>query len=630
MKIKKLIGGIIVIVVIFGAVFVFSNKNKNGVSYTFAKVEKGDIIQTVSETGTVKSDSEINLGFLGSGKLEKKHYAIGDKVLAGEVIAELDYGRLEISKTEAQANLDSARESLNKLLAGATYEEKAITQAGFNQAKASYESAKKELDKTKLVVEENISQAQSNLDKLETEDGEVTALKQSVVLAETNLNNAKATYQKAVDDSKDSALVTSEDKIAVSNTALDILDGILDNDDLEYLIGVKDKGSYDDSKNLYDDSIDLLIVASGDLNNAKTNPTNENVLLAVNSAIGLQSKVFEALQKTYYALENSITSANFLQSELDALKASVSAQQTLISSGISILQSKKQALENAIIAYNTNVSSLQESLIQAQASLDDAVRSARDALSTAKITGDQQITSAESRVETALEAQRMAQAELDRILATANKHDVSLAKTKITQAESAIKSIEKQIEDSIIRAPIDGMITKFNYEIGEQVSGGTVVSMLGENNLEIEVLISEADIAKVNKDDQAEITLDSFGDDVKFSGVVEFIEPAETEIQDVIYYKVIIKFEPGEIDVKSGMTANVTIVTDTKNDVLIMPSRAVVDRNGHGKFVRYLDVNKNMLEKQIQVGLRGDEGMIELISGVSEGEQVITYVKEEK
>jgi len=153
---------------------------------------------------------------------------------------------------------------------------------------------------------------------------------------------------------------------------------------------------------------------------------------------------------------------------------------------------------------------------------------------------------------------------------------------------------------------------------------------LGENNFEIEVDISEADIAKIRKDNPAEITLDAFGDEVKFPGQVYSIEPAETIIQDVIYYKV--KVELSEKDevkmagIKSGMTANVIITTSFRDNVLIMPSRAVVEKNGGNKYVRVL-VGKKVIEAPVEVGLRGDEGLVEVLSGVKEGDEVITFVK---
>ena len=123
------------------------------------------------------------------------------------------------------------------------------------------------------------------------------------------------------------------------------------------------------------------------------------------------------------------------------------------------------------------------------------------------------------------------------------------------------------------------------------------------------------------------ITLDAYGDDLKFAGEVAFIEPAETVIQDVIYYKVKVSFLPGDTDIKSGMTANAVITTARLDNVLLIPGRAIIERNGSGKFVRILADNQ-AFEKAVTVGLRGDEGLVEIKSGLAEGEQVITFTKE--
>lgn len=628
-KVKKIIYGIVVLVVVFAIIFSFLNKDKSAVEYVFAKVIKGDIMQTVSETGTVKSDSEINLSFLGSGKLKSKNFKVGDKVKVNDVLAELDSSRLEISKKESQANLNSAIQSLDKLLAGATTNERRIARVALDQAHSSLQSAQKDLEKTKSVVTENISQAQKNLEKLEK--GEGTALQRAVILAETNLRNNKTTLQKTVDDSRSNAMTTSEDKMVAAGTALDVLDSVLQDEDAEGRIGVQEGGSYEKSLSLYNEARKLSTVSHTNLSAAKTNPTSDNVLQSLQSSLDFQNKVFEALQAGYKALENSITSSDFNQAALDALKNKLSGQQTLVAAGLSATQGVKHSFESAVISYNTTISASEDSLAQSKASLNDAVRSARDAVNTARISGDQQITSAESRVKSAVESEKMAQAELDRVLAVANEYDVLLAKTRITQAEAAVKSIEKQIDDCFIRAPIDGMITDFNFEIGEQVTqGAAVLSLLGENNFKIEVLISEADIAKVNRDDVAEITLDSFGEDLKFAGKVIFIEPAETEIQDVVYYKVDVLFDEAVAGVKSGMTANVIIVTDKKEGALSVSSRAIIDKNGSGKFVKILGADGNPIEKKVEIGLRGDEGVVEILSGLVEGEDVITYTKEEK
>lgn len=74
------------------------------------------------------------------------------------------------------------------------------------------------------------------------------------------------------------------------------------------------------------------------------------------------------------------------------------------------------------------------------------------------------------------------------------------------------------------------------------------------------------------------------------------------------------------------MTANVIITTEDKQDVLIVPSRAIVDKNGDGKFLRILK-NGVLEEIPVKIGIRGDDGIVEVLSEVEEGVEVVTYVK---
>ena len=253
-------------------------------------------------------------------------------------------------------------------------------------------------------------------------------------------------------------------------------------------------------------------------------------------------------------------------------------------------------------------------------------------MNSATINGRQQLASAQSRVDTSREAWDVAQKQLARIKTSARSEDIALARAQVAQAEASLDLIKKQVTENVISAPMDGQITKINYEIGEQVNASKpVITMLTENNFEVEVDISESDISKVKVNDSASVTFDAFGENRKFQAVVYFIEPASTSIQDVIYYKVKIKFtDDGETlkDIRSGMTANVVITTNSKDNVLSVPSRAVLEKAGDGKFVRVMRNGSQVEEVPVTVGLSGNEGMVEVVSDqLKEGDAIITFVK---
>lgn len=632
-KIKKI--GIVLAIIaalILTAVFLMV-KNKPQTVYTTVPIEKGTIIQTVSETGTVKSASGIDLNFLNAGKIASINCRIGDKVAEGQVLAALDCGDLLKRKDEAVANLDLVNASHNKLLAGASREDINISKSGVAQAKTAYEAAEKNLIKIKNTVAENIRQANKTLSDLESKSvSDITTSEQAIISAETNLNNIRATYQRSIDIYEESAITVIQDKLTIANNALDAVSKIADDEDLKDFLSVKNVSYRDIVNNSRLEARALLAIAENSLANAKNGADSDYIIKTIGDSLSALNKTYQTLLNTFTALENTITSSALSQSELDALKSGITAQQTLASAGISALQAARQNLEKAMLDYNTNVSSASASLDQAQVAYDNAVKTARNGLSSAEIDGERQITAAQAQSDSAFEAWQVAQSQYNRTIAPANRQDILVSEAKIRQAQAALDTIAKNIDNCYIKAPITGTITKVNYEAGEMPSGKPVISMLGENNFEIEVLVSEADIAKVNGGDPAEITLDAFGDELKFAGSASFIEPAETVIQDVIYYKVSVIFsEQNESaalqNIKSGMTANVTITTAKKDNVLVMPNRAVIDKNGSGKFTRIL-ANNIVEERPITIGLRGDGGLVEILAGAQEGERVVTYVGE--
>ena len=632
MSIKKAIIVLVIIAVVgIIAVLAFSGGSED-VTYKTAKAELGDIIQTVSETGTVKADKEIDLNFLNSGRIAQILIKIGDTVLKGQLLAELEHKDLDIKKQEAEANLQVARENLNKLLAGATSQDITVVRAGQAQAKAAYESTKIELEKTRSSVDESIRQAKKTLaDLVSPLSSNLTPTEQAVATAKTNLSNTSATYQNALDDAIETALTTAEEKNTIANNALDAINRVLTDEDAKDQLSKSNPDYKIATEGDYNEAQILLAGAGNSLAVAKASNTSSRVLNAQENTIFLLNKVFSGLNNCFSALEHSITSSAFTQAELDAFKVTISTQQIAIATAISTIQGNKQTLADAILNYKTKVAEMADALTAAIANYEKAVLDAKNALTTAQLSGDSLVIAGESKVNTSNEVWLVAIAKLDQILAPASRYDVSLNQARVKQTEAALNNIIELLEHSKIYAPINGTITRADYEKGEQVNAGegAAISMLGQNDYEIEVLISEADIAKIEIKDLAKITLDAYGEDIKLNGEVFFIEPAETVVQDVIYYKILISFDPLQYAIKSGMTANITLTTAEKSNIIIIPSRAVISKDGAGKFVRIL-INKNIDERSVVLGLRGDEGMVEVLDGVKAGETVVTSIINEK
>ncbi len=221
---------------------------------------------------------------------------------------------------------------------------------------------------------------------------------------------------------------------------------------------------------------------------------------------------------------------------------------------------------------------------------------------------------------------------------SARDEQIAAQKAQVAQAESQIASQKAQIKASqsnvssaaavlsqgVIRAPFEGIITKVDAKAGQIANGFvSVIAMMSMGSLQVEGFIPETDLTKVHVGQEATITLDAYGDETIFPAQVTFIDPAETVIQGVATYKVTIRFTQQDDRVKSGMTANVTIRTATRENTLAIPERIIATADGV-KTVRVLTDNNKTQEIRVVTGIRGNNGLIEVKEGLKEGDRVIT------
>jgi RND family efflux transporter MFP subunit len=167
-----------------------------------------------------------------------------------------------------------------------------------------------------------------------------------------------------------------------------------------------------------------------------------------------------------------------------------------------------------------------------------------------------------------------------------------------------------------------------NAEVGEVVGANTtLVSLISPSVFEIEAYVTETDIASISKGDTASVTLDAYGNDVVFSAEVVRIDPAETVIEGVATYRVVLIFEDAQGLARSGMTANVDIMTGVSENVLAVPARAVFTQNGV-KHVRLQNADGSIETVTVTTGLRDSFGDIEIVSGITDGDQVVVFLEE--
>lgn len=206
-------------------------------------------------------------------------------------------------------------------------------------------------------------------------------------------------------------------------------------------------------------------------------------------------------------------------------------------------------------------------------------------------------------------------------------YDIESIKIDIKQAELDIQDTYVQINSRSIVAPISGIVTDIQAKVGETISSGNpVVSLISSDQFQVEANLPESDIAKIQLNADADITLDAYGNEVIFKAKVVSIDPAETLVEGVATYKTILQFVERDERIKSGMTADITIRGERKEDVLAVPQRSVITKDGN-KYVQVME-GETVVDKPVTTGLRGTDGNIEIIAGLAEGDEVIIFTEE--
>ena len=214
-----------------------------------------------------------------------------------------------------------------------------------------------------------------------------------------------------------------------------------------------------------------------------------------------------------------------------------------------------------------------------------------------------------------------AQANLDQREAGARPEDLSIAKAQVDEARATVESITAKLENAEIVAPISGVVTQFDVKIGQIASPSIpLVSIMSNGGYEVDSGVSETDVGKILVKDKVSMTLDAFPNET-FTGSVFYIAPAETNTGGVISYQVKVAFDKLDSRLKSGLTANIDIQTKHKDGVLILPQYAIL-QNDQGTYVETVNNNK-VTQNPVVLGILDQKGNVEIISGVTEGEQVL-------
>jgi RND family efflux transporter MFP subunit len=221
-------------------------------------------------------------------------------------------------------------------------------------------------------------------------------------------------------------------------------------------------------------------------------------------------------------------------------------------------------------------------------------------------------------------ALRTAQASLDKAqiaLEQAKKNlDTSMrtAQASLDNAKTAVDTAQRNLENATLYAPFDGTVATVNYAVGDYANG-TAITMVDLNDLQIKVSIAEVDMSRVKVGQTASVTLDALSGKT-YTATVSAIGPVGTVSSGVVNYPVYLRLSNEDGQLRPGMTANLGIEVERRDNVLLVPARAVRTTNNQ-KMVSVMRDGK-ATPQRVATGLSNDT-TVEIVNGLAEGDQIV-------
>ncbi len=560
------------------------SENKQIMSVETIKMIPQNISKGINLSGTTKPLDVVMVSPKMTGKVISFNVKEGDSVNAGQLIAQLE------QDSTLLASYNNAQTALTNTIAS--------TNQDISNSKLAVTTAEMNLTNTKINAEENIRNAELVVD----------SAKVALESSEKSLDNTQNSNEQSIQNAYDNIRSVMQSDIQTIKTALTAVGDIIDeapgtsgaNDSYEDVLGAKDMQSLNDTKNIFLKTI-------GDYKNIKNNAYNLNTLssyteidLVSNEMSVFLDAVKDTLNQTLIMLDNTITKSGFTSNDLSALKTSINANLANINIAISTLQARQQAIIGAKLV-DTNSS---DGVTTAYDSAKKNLERAKQGLILAKAQAKTQVDAAEKQLESM----------------KANLLSVKKRATfQVSSAQGQINSIKAQLGNTRITAPISGVLNQTLIKTGEMaIAGKPIANIVNSKSIKIELAVTEFDIGRISNGQEVKISLSAYPDE-EFLGNIYYVGLVADPVSKKFPIKVQISNEDKKI--KAGMVAQVKILSEKQNNVLVIPKTAIfMEKNIKNVYV----VDKNQRIKIVPIETESiNEDTIIVKKGLSENDTVV-------
>jgi multidrug efflux pump subunit AcrA (membrane-fusion protein) len=570
-------------------------------------VSRGVVLSSVSATGSVVAPQDLGVDFATTGQLTEIDAKQGEKVQKGQVLGRLDQTVAAEAVQEAEANLATAEATLAATRAGATPTTKKQDSISMQQSNASISQAKV-----------SVTQAQQNA----AMDAKAQTL--SLANAERQLRTDRgneAAYVAAV-KKDNAAIATDQTAYDTATAAVSADNGRIAGDKagLQDLTNAKNSLSLQQTTDQQQLSSDQATLSAQTTVSGKAHwqsVVDSDQSKVNGDAISIQQNSNAQSTLTYQESQDQTALTSDTQAQGDALstlnadQASLKSDQASITSFEGKIVADKQSVANATLTQQTTAMKDQQS-----------TAAAKQQLSTAQLAA--QATAVGNEVKEA----------------PATSSTLAQQEAAVLQAQASLTSAQLTLSQTVLRAPVAGTVAAVSGVAGQMMSAGGVsqaaaasssssgsssaapfVTLIGVTSMEATAAFAESDAAKLKVGQASTVTIPALSNKELPAHVVG-VDEVGSSSSSVVQYTVTVALDRNDSELKPGMTANVSIVTAERDNVLTVPSSAITG-SGSNASVKVVDAKGNQTVTPVVAGLVGDS-TTEVVSGLKAGQTIVT------
>ena len=628
---KLLIIGVVISGVAIAGVAVVKNMNQKKEQMQAmmnqtqtSKVERRTLVSSVSATGTLTSVESKDVSVSLSGvEVKSVSVEIGDVVETGQVLCVLDSQDIQEELADAKVALNVANEKTKMDLTAAerslqdVLEDYNIDLDRGNQELLSYyndyEEALKDLEEAKKEWDEAIQTTKDYKAEYDYQNGLLENAEEkmdSMSASSTYSQEFNITKNMLIEYAKKNNVTMNnaiESRLVIGRDLSDITIGTKGDED--FVIGTgttqpEDSPSDDQNNNPSNDSGNTQgnngtegvatsgvsdgtsTVSEGDIkktttepettteptNNQKSQTEDEIQLITTmtevqenenkeqsqeydgNTDVEAVKKKINGYLSTLRSLSSMYNSSNNLDEDYNTLKQEVSNWQSKYNTAQQEESSAEKTYEQAVSALESAIEAYEKQL----RNLDDTKKSGENSI----------LSKSESLYNTQLNS--------------------------ITSGDSEEEKIEdylKQLDDCTVKAPISGVVSAVNIEVGDMYNGSAIVTIDDTSSFEVTTEIDEYDIGKIEKGQKVIIKTNATGEE-ELEGTVKRISPRASSGGNEVTYTVLISVDTPHEMLRMDMTAKLSIILESKENVLTVPYEAVQEDQS-GKYYVEVAVETN-------------------------------------